>query len=317
MADSVKDFIAGTFGGWAQVFAGHPFDTLKVRLQTQGDPPKYRNAMDCLSKSIKEEGFQALYKGATSPLLGVGVANAVLFTVHGFNLRTLGGGQSSDEMSIAQHFGAGALSGIAIAFVNCPVDLLKIRLQTQYTVKKRLKDGVAPPTTASGIIDKPRYTGVFDAATKITKADGIRGLYRGLGICIVREIPSFAGYFGIYELSKRLLAGSNPQEPLAAWQLLLAGGFAGIAAWLPCYPQDVLKSRIQSDTRNAPIMEYVREIIKSGKGSYRGFFRGFGPTMVRAFPANAATFLTYELAIKAMQGTEPQKGAPRAALTAF
>lgn len=27
----------------------------------------------------------------------------------------------------------------------------------------------------------------------------------------------------------------------------------------------------------------------------RGFFKGFGPTMVRAFPANAATFFVYEL----------------------
>ncbi|CAO3599793.1 unnamed protein product [Absidia cylindrospora] len=42
-----QDLIAGTIGGWAQVVVGHPFDTLKVRMQTQPSPPIYKNAMDC------------------------------------------------------------------------------------------------------------------------------------------------------------------------------------------------------------------------------------------------------------------------------
>lgn len=36
--------------------AGHPFDTLKVRLQTQPSPPIYRNAVDCFQKLVKAEG---------------------------------------------------------------------------------------------------------------------------------------------------------------------------------------------------------------------------------------------------------------------
>lgn len=74
-----KDLIAGTVGGWAQVvvgkkiwqqrkqfitmtilthipYSGHPFDTLKVRMQTQPSPPIYRNAMDCFRALVKQDG---------------------------------------------------------------------------------------------------------------------------------------------------------------------------------------------------------------------------------------------------------------------
>ncbi|KAF9580335.1 hypothetical protein BGW38_003061, partial [Lunasporangiospora selenospora] len=68
-----NDVVAGTVGGWAQVISGHPFDTLKVRLQTQPNPPKYHGAMDCLRVTLKEEGPAGLYKGVTSPLMGIGI----------------------------------------------------------------------------------------------------------------------------------------------------------------------------------------------------------------------------------------------------
>jgi hypothetical protein len=35
---------------------GHPFDTLKVRLQTQPSPPIYKNAVDCFRQLVKSDG---------------------------------------------------------------------------------------------------------------------------------------------------------------------------------------------------------------------------------------------------------------------
>lgn len=72
----------------------------------------------------------------------------------------------------------------------------------------------------------------------------------------------------------------------------IAGGFAGIAAWCVCYPQDVVKSRLQSN-HSISIGEIFRDLM--GK---RAFFRGFGPVLLRAFPANAATFLAYHAFVK-------------------
>lgn len=41
----------------------YPFDTVKVRLQTQSvQNPVFRGPMDCLKATIKEEGVKGLFK---------------------------------------------------------------------------------------------------------------------------------------------------------------------------------------------------------------------------------------------------------------
>ena len=57
-----------------------PFEIIKVRLQTQDSlKPEYSGIADCLKKTVKHEGFSALYKGTLSPLLGVGFQVSVQF----------------------------------------------------------------------------------------------------------------------------------------------------------------------------------------------------------------------------------------------
>ncbi|KAK9314376.1 mitochondrial carrier domain-containing protein [Lipomyces starkeyi] len=63
-------FVAGIFSGVTNLFVGYPFDTIKVRLQ--------RGPLDCFLQSTRKEGFRALYKGATPPLLGWMVMDSVL-----------------------------------------------------------------------------------------------------------------------------------------------------------------------------------------------------------------------------------------------
>jgi solute carrier family 25 carnitine/acylcarnitine transporter 20/29 len=68
--------------------------------------------------------------------------------------------------------------------------------------------------------------------------------------------------------------------------------------WIPVFPIDTVKSRLQSAAGNPTIGGTIRGIYKSG--GYKAFFPGMGPAMARAVPANAATFLGVELAQKAM-----------------
>lgn len=61
---TVKNLVSGTFSGIAVCLVGHPFDTLKVRLQTQPvDKPVYKGLFDCFVKTMKWEGIGGLYKG--------------------------------------------------------------------------------------------------------------------------------------------------------------------------------------------------------------------------------------------------------------
>ena len=47
------------------------FSTVKARLQLQPSPPLYTGMMDCVTKTVRTEGWRGLYKGMGSPLLGV------------------------------------------------------------------------------------------------------------------------------------------------------------------------------------------------------------------------------------------------------
>ena len=61
---TLQNTVAGTAGGVAICLVGHPFDTLKVRLQTQSVlKPVYSGLKDCFLKTLEWEGVSGLYKG--------------------------------------------------------------------------------------------------------------------------------------------------------------------------------------------------------------------------------------------------------------
>jgi solute carrier family 25 (mitochondrial carnitine/acylcarnitine transporter), member 20/29 len=52
----IRSLVAGGVGGICAVLVGHPFDLVKVRLQTAG-PGVYTGAMDVVKKTIAREGI--------------------------------------------------------------------------------------------------------------------------------------------------------------------------------------------------------------------------------------------------------------------
>lgn len=67
----IKSFIAGGFGGVCAVIVGHPFDLVKVRLQT-AERGLYKGAFDVVRKSVARDGLaRGLYAGVSAPLVGV------------------------------------------------------------------------------------------------------------------------------------------------------------------------------------------------------------------------------------------------------
>lgn len=67
----LRSFAAGGFGGVCAVVVGHPFDLVKVRLQT-ADRGVYSSALDVVRKSIAKDGLKrGLYAGVSAPLVGV------------------------------------------------------------------------------------------------------------------------------------------------------------------------------------------------------------------------------------------------------
>lgn len=276
------DLTAGTVAGVAQLAVGHPFDTIKVKLQNMpvtspGGAPLYTSALDATRKTVAAEGPAGLYAGIGAPLAFVAVFNAVLFAANAGMKKAVGKGRHVDQIGLGELGLCGVGAGFAVSWVACPTELVKCRLQSQG------KGG--------------GYSGPVDCARSVVQARGVGGLYKGLGATFAREMPANGIYFGVYEGMKRALAGKGKgTEGLEASKLMMAGGLAGVAFWGSVYPLDVVKTKIQTDSDVRPryngIVDCARQTVK--EGGVGALYRGVGPCLARAFPANAVTFFVFE-----------------------
>ncbi|KAI4100889.1 MAG: hypothetical protein L6R37_005204 [Teloschistes peruensis] len=268
LTSGLRSFAAGGVGGICAVVVGHPFDLVKVRLQTA------------------EKG---VYTVAVS-FWGFDVGKSLVRTFSSpQNTTTTTTSARDTPFTIAQISLAGFFSAIPMTLITAPFERVKVLLQIQG--QKQLAPG-----------EKPRYAGGVDVVRQLYKEGGIRSVFRGSAMTLARDGPGSAAYFATYEYIKRSLTPKdehgNLSGELSLTAVMTAGGAAGVAMWIPVFPIDTIKSRLQSAEGRPTIGGTVRGLWKAG--GMRAFFPGIGPAMARAVPANAATFLGVELAHKAM-----------------
>ncbi|KAJ8288790.1 hypothetical protein COCON_G00014490 [Conger conger] len=281
------DFLAGCLGGVAGVLVGHPFDTVKVRLQVQNvKKPLYRGTFHCFQSIVRQESMFGLYKGIGSPMMGLTFINAIVFGVQGNAMRRLG------KDTPLNQFIAGATAGAIQCVICCPMELAKTRMQMQGTGEKKSK--------------RKLYKNSVDCLLRIYNREGVRGINRGMVTTFIRETPAFGFYFLTYDVLTRQL-GCELGDSYIIPKLLFAGGMSGIASWLSTYPVDVIKSRLQADgvggvNRYKGIADCVRQSMQ--EEGWRVFTRGLTSTLLRAFPVNATTFATVTLFLMYMREDE-------------
>lgn len=177
-----------------------------------------------------------------------------------------------------------------MTLITAPFERVKVLLQIQG--QKQLAPG-----------EKPQYSGGLDVVRQLYKEGGVRSVFRGSAMTLARDGPGSAAYFAAYEYIKRSLtpkdAEGNVTGELSLSAVVCAGGAAGIAMWIPVFPVDTIKSRLQSAPGKPTMGGVIRSVYASG--GLKAFFPGFGPALARAVPANAATFLGVELAHKGMK----------------
>ena len=282
--ETAKHISAGTVAGLSAKLVEFPFDTVKVRVQS--NPDLYQGYLDCARKIWSKEGPRGFYRGIAAPMLGGGAENAVAFAAYAAGLalyKLMLGSPADADSSVGAILFSGALSGIAVAHVLTPVELLKCNMQVQ---------NVLPP-------EQRMYTGVVDCAKKLVRQNGIRALFAGHTATLARETPGNAAWFGSYHASKQLL--KSPEEKIDAlplWKLMLAGGTGGVFYWTAFFPADVVKTRMQVDQTfcKLGLLRGLKQQYK--ERGVRGLYAGWTITAVRAFPANAIIFSVYETCAK-------------------
>lgn len=281
----VREFACGSFAGVGLILAGHPFDTIKVRLQSEGGYGRFKGPVDCLVTTLKQEKVFGLYKGAMGPLIGQGLVSSIQFGLYSQFL-PLVQRDLNRKATLSEVWAAAFCTGSFMWVVVTPMEGVKTRLQVQYS------------ETHTGV--KNRYTGTVDCYRKVYNEYGIRGLYKGAIPTVVSRL-CFSWYMWGYETSRRFLTSNSGDGKISPLATLVSGGVAGTVYWFSLYPFDVIKNKIMASPDSAT--PKYKGMIDCGRQIYRaegwkGFTRGFSVCLLRSLPANATTFLFLEIAMK-------------------
>uniref|UniRef100_A0A671PYU4 Mitochondrial carnitine/acylcarnitine carrier protein-like n=1 Tax=Sinocyclocheilus anshuiensis TaxID=1608454 RepID=A0A671PYU4_9TELE len=191
----LKNFVAGGVGGVCLLFAGHPLDTIKVRLQTQ-ECVVYRGTYDCLRKTVSKEiqssasqlkytgpvdcalrlykgqGICSVYKGTVLTLIRDVPSNGVYFLTYEYLKQFLTPeGECVHHLSTSRVLLAGGIAGMLNWLIALPADVLKSNYQTA-------TDG--------------RYRGLRDVLKTLLREEGAHALYKGLSAVMLRAFPANA-----------------------------------------------------------------------------------------------------------------------------
>lgn len=283
---------AGIGSGLTKVAVGHGFDTIKTRLQCS-PPGTYRGAFDVLTKIVRTEGVFALYKGATPPAVGWAAIDSVLLgSLHNYRLFLLRHGMTEPtpglgipRLSLFAHGVAGLFAGLTSALIATPVELLKVKLQLQ---------------SERSVLDR-QFKGPVDCARQVIRVQGFQGLWSGL----TGSLAFRSNFFWMFLTFEALMRGfsrltGSPYEISTGTANFLSGGLASFAFWGMAIPADNIKNRMMSHPYPLPypsstsitrpsFISVARHIYY--RDGYSGFFRGLGPSLLRAFPVNASAFL--------------------------
>lgn len=306
------DFSAGAISGGISRTVTSPLDVIKIRFQVQLEPTsrlallnrniygpsKYTGMVQATKDIFREEGLRGFWRGNVPALLMVMPYTAIQFAVlHKVKAFAAGSSRTEDHIHLSPYlsFISGALAGCAATVGSYPFDLLRTILASQGEPKV--------------------YPNMRAAFLDIVRTRGVRGLYAGLSPTLVEIVPYAGLQFGTYDTFKRWTMAWNQRQSfnvthgddaISSFQLFLCGLAAGSVAKAVCHPLDVVKKRFQIEglqrhPRYGARVEHhayknmydaLHRIIQ--KEGWAGLYKGIVPSIVKAAPAGAVTFVAYE-----------------------
>ncbi|KAK0731762.1 amino-acid transporter arg-13 [Lasiosphaeris hirsuta] len=299
--EALEDVTYGSIAGVVGKYIEYPFDTVKVRLQSQPDhlPLRYKGPLDCFRQSIRADGVLGLYRGISAPLVGAALETSSLFFFERIGREAVyasGLAPRGQDLPLSALYFTGAFSGVFTSFLLTPIELVKCKIQV-------------PATESGGAKATPLRPGAV--IRDIFRHHGVLGFWHGQVGTLIREAGGCAAWFGSKETSTKLLrslnerAATSPEDlarmqaaPLPLWQQAVAGASAGMSYNFLFFPADTVKSRMQTSPLGepgSPRRSFVGETKELWKqASWRGFYRGCGVTVLRSAPSSAFIFMVYD-----------------------
>jgi solute carrier family 25 carnitine/acylcarnitine transporter 20/29 len=228
-----------------------------------------------------------------------------LLREHIFAPRTpIGGIDPAYKLSPAGHGIAGMFAGWTVSFIAAPVEHVKARLQVQYAADKSKRRYKGPIDCTRKLVFQAHidlWTRVRINKISQLQNHGFRGLYHGLSATLLFRTFFFAWWSSYNIFTDLLTAHTSLSTPaINFW----AGGVSAQVFWITSYPSDVVKQRIMTDPLEPDKRKYWRwrdaavQVYKDA--GWKGYWRGFVPCFLRAFPANACALVAFEGVMRAL-----------------
>jgi solute carrier family 25 protein 34/35 len=272
-------------------------EVVKTRMQLQnelvathaaGARVAYRNIFHAIYVILREEGVRGIQRGLLSGMGYQFVMNGVRLGSYPFVQRQLGATEPGTRGFFLRNLLSGAITGAAGAFIGSPLFLIKVRLQTQ--------------SSAAGLRvgHQHDYAGVVDGLRKVLRAEGVRGLWRGVGSAIPRVVVGSSVQLATYDSFKRLLmerAGLARDSVLTHLGASFSAGFCVATAMNPfdLVSTRLYNQRVGPEARGALYSGVVDCFAKTLRAEGpRGLYKGFFAQWLRIGPHTVLTFVFLE-----------------------
>ena len=181
------------------------------------------------------------------------------------------------------NFLAGGVSGAVAKTATAPIERVKLLIQTQD----------ANPKIMSGEV--PRYTGILDCFTRVSKEQGIKAFWRGNLTNIIRYFPTQAFNFAFKDSIKAMFPKADKNTEFAKFFLInmASGGLAGAGSLMIVYPLDYARTRLASDVGSGKqqfsgLIDCITKTVKSS--GIGGLYNGVGVSVVGIIPYRGVYF---------------------------
>ncbi|XP_053680289.1 S-adenosylmethionine mitochondrial carrier protein homolog [Anopheles nili] len=264
-----SSLIAGGVAGIVVDVVLFPIDTIKTRLQSERG-------------FIASGGFRGVYKGLAPAAAGSAPTSALFFCTYE-TMKTHLRQYAAPEQLPYVHMVSAAAAEVVACLIRVPIEIAKQRRQAM------LQSGRA---SSLEIL----YTAL--------KKEGVRkGLYRGFGTTVMRDIPFSLIQFPLWEYFK-LHWTDVTGTALTPVSVAICGAVSGgIAAGLTT-PLDVAKTRIMlADSNRVGGMGRILRSIYRERG-IRGVFAGFVPRVTWITLGGAIFFGMYDLTRRFLDDNE-------------
>ncbi|XP_068167499.1 calcium-binding mitochondrial carrier protein SCaMC-2-A [Antennarius striatus] len=171
-----------------------------------------------------------------------------------------------------RHLVSGGVAGSISRTCTAPLDRLKVMMQVYGSQTNKMY--------------------IMTGLMQMIKEGGMKSLWRGNGVNVIKIAPETALKFMAYEQIKRLIGSDN--ETLCVFERFIAGSLAGVIAQSTIYPMEVLKTRLALRTTGqySGISDCAKQIFR--REGLAAFYKGYIPNMLGIIPYAGIDLAVYE-----------------------